>query len=550
MNSGALGSVLGERRWERLAFLAVVVLSVIWFGWLVKVGFGNRYYTGSARTLSENPQWWFSGALDPAGLITIDKPPVGVWGTALGIAIFGLTPVGIGIANAVMVWLGALSLRHVVVPSHRWLVVLVALGTPGYAILARTTLPDATMLAAGTVGGVVLLRASSWRRFAFAGALFGVAILAKPGAVLMLPAVVVFLVRSARARRFALSVTMGLVGVVLFWVVAASLTPDRPFFGGTTGNTAVGQIFPADTSERLAGGGLTGRDAEIGRLSAGNPGALRLLTGRMGAQAGYLLPLAILGGIGLWGTVGRELRFEIEFWLVWLITHVVVFSSLTGIAHAYYAASIVPAVAVLSVRSISEATMSRFVFAGCLLSFVAASGLLRDRPISYWLLIAVMVVVATVSVLVTRGSSQYLPTVAVLALAAVSLSLTGHTLLIARTSDFDPAAAERQRVFSPEDAELVALIDQSDAEFALLTANEGRASFFVAEVGSSVALWGGFLGRDTVLSEAEVIEMIEAGRIGYVDVSGSRGDELDRILTQNMLCEPDSGAQRWLVRQC
>ena len=87
MPSDAAASVEGGsfRVLNHASLCGVVAISLLWFGWVADAGLGNIYYTASARTIGDHPRWLFSGALDPAGFITIDKPPVGLWPTALGV---------------------------------------------------------------------------------------------------------------------------------------------------------------------------------------------------------------------------------------------------------------------------------------------------------------------------------------------------------------------------------------------------------------------------------------------------------------------------------
>jgi hypothetical protein len=54
--------------------VAIAVISLLWFGGIGRAGLGHAYYSGSARTLAHNPQWLFSGAFDPGGFVTVDKP--------------------------------------------------------------------------------------------------------------------------------------------------------------------------------------------------------------------------------------------------------------------------------------------------------------------------------------------------------------------------------------------------------------------------------------------------------------------------------------------
>ena len=98
---GAVRSLLPVRV---LVWGPIVALTVLWFGWAASGGLGHVYYTGSARTLAGNPGWLISGALDSGGFVTVDKPPLGLWGTALGVAVGGTRPFALILPSALFAW--------------------------------------------------------------------------------------------------------------------------------------------------------------------------------------------------------------------------------------------------------------------------------------------------------------------------------------------------------------------------------------------------------------------------------------------------------------
>lgn len=72
--------------------LAILVLSGslnLWNIW--NLGWSNTYYAAAVRSMLENPAAGFFNSFDPAGFITVDKPPVGLWVQAFSAAILGFS---------------------------------------------------------------------------------------------------------------------------------------------------------------------------------------------------------------------------------------------------------------------------------------------------------------------------------------------------------------------------------------------------------------------------------------------------------------------------
>src|SRR4051794_16500573 len=95
--------------------------------------------------------------------------------------------------------------------------------------------------------------------------------------------------------------------------MALTPTADRPWISGTSDNSILSLIFDYNGLGRLdgqAGGpqafGGGGGGGPGGGLFGGSSGPLRLLNDSFGGQAGWLLGLALVGGIA--GLVATRLR--------------------------------------------------------------------------------------------------------------------------------------------------------------------------------------------------------------------------------------------------
>lgn len=81
----------GAVRWPAgLGLLAAAV-----YGWGMSRGAPHFYYSAAVRSMSASwSNLWF-GALDPAGSITVDKSPGGLWLQALSVRVFGFHDVAL-----------------------------------------------------------------------------------------------------------------------------------------------------------------------------------------------------------------------------------------------------------------------------------------------------------------------------------------------------------------------------------------------------------------------------------------------------------------------
>lgn len=124
--SGALtgGTAEGSTRqrhvvaWQVPALVIVLALAaVLNFYQLDRVGYANTYYAAAVRSMTENWHAFFFNSFDPAGFVTIDKPPLGFWFQVVSAKILGYSAFSLLLPQALAGVLSVLVLYQLV---KRW----------------------------------------------------------------------------------------------------------------------------------------------------------------------------------------------------------------------------------------------------------------------------------------------------------------------------------------------------------------------------------------------------------------------------------------------
>lgn len=381
---------------ELAALLAILMLALALRGWeLERSGWGAEYYSAAVRSMSMSWHNFFFAAFDPAGFISVDKPPLSLWLQVLSVKLFGFHPLSVllpqvleGVA-AVWVLYRLVRRRFSALPAL--LAALFLAVTPVWVAVNRTNNTDSCLVLMLLLASWALLKAAETgnRRMLFlsmltVGLAFNVKMLA---AFVVLPGFyltyLLGMPRQWRRRLLDLAIaSLVLVACALPWVLAYEATPpqNRPYVGSSrhnsmlelvVGHNALGRFTnraktPAESAVSLpvasAPGAAAGSGAESGsrmrselaRQFVQTPsGPLRLAGGLLGAQVEWLLPLALVALVG--GAVQFRRRqalapqhLALLFWLLWCLAYVAVYSAMGGIIHFYYLATLAPALAALA----------------------------------------------------------------------------------------------------------------------------------------------------------------------------------------------------------
>lgn len=376
--------------WPRFGLAALVVLALALRLWrLDRNGYGTEYYAAGVRSMLESWHDLLFNAFDPAGFVSLDKPPIAFWMQAASAALLGFSGFSILLPQALEGVVSILILNHLVrrrfgVEAGLLAALFLAL-TPVSVAIDRTNNTDtclvlSLMLAAWAM--LIAVERGSPRWLALALALVGLGFNVKMlAACVVLPTFAALYLYAAPIgfmRRVLHLAAAGLlfVAVALSWCATYDLAaPDtRPYVDSTEDNSmielAVGhnglerfvlpegrrqrraeaQNDPAAAADRQRAGGAL---AYYYHLDNPDAGPLRLADRHLAGQVMWLLPLALFGFAAvLWRTgLRRPVPPEASsllLWFGWALTYGVVFSMAGGIFHAYYVATMAPPLAALA----------------------------------------------------------------------------------------------------------------------------------------------------------------------------------------------------------
>ena len=382
----------------RLGLTAIFLLAAALRLWrLDQNGFGNEYYTAGVRSMSAGWHNFLYHAFDPAGFLSVDKPPVAMWVQVAAVKLFGFHGLSVLVPQVLeglaAVWLVYhLVQRRFGAPAGLLAALFLAV-TPVSVAVDRSSNTDSCLLLLLLLAAWALTRAAeagSRRFLLLAMVLIGVAFNVKMlAAFVVLPtfALVYLLGAPVGLRRRLVDLTLGglvLALVSMSWMAVYDLTPadKRPYAGTTDSNSVlelavgpygIGRFFrqtrPSAIAASESGVGqteTTGAAADAGRGALPRPrtglsrllvrtpvGPLRLADGQLAGQAGWLFPFA-LAGLAL-GGLREPLRrplapahLALVLWAGWAFTYAVVYSAAGGFFHFYYLASMAPPLAALA----------------------------------------------------------------------------------------------------------------------------------------------------------------------------------------------------------
>jgi 4-amino-4-deoxy-L-arabinose transferase-like glycosyltransferase len=352
--------------WHVVAVGAVLALSAVLNLYrLSQNGWANTYYSAAVRSMLGSWRNFFFVSFDPGGLVSVDKPPLALWVQAASAKLFGFSTLSLLVPEA-LAGVAAVGLLYLLVARvfGRLAGVVAALAlalSPVSVSVSRDNNPDALLallLVAAAYVGLRSVESGRLRTLLLTAALVGLAFNTKMlAAAVVVPALAVAHLVFApgglgRKLRHGALATAVLVAVSGAWIAAVELTPavDRPYVGSTTDNSALSLALGYNGLGRVTGQeGGTSVGGGLGGAFSGTPGLGRLLNDALGDQGGWLLALAVVGGVSalLAAVLGRRRRELAALTVVggWFVTAAAIFSFSSGIIHTYYLSALAPALA-------------------------------------------------------------------------------------------------------------------------------------------------------------------------------------------------------------
>lgn len=276
---------MAKQYWHILVLILIAILSFFLnFYAISKTGYGNAYYAAAIKSMTLNFKNFFYVAFDPAGMVSVDKPPLGLWVQAIFVMIFGyhgwamLLPQALA-ATGSCIMMYVLTAKYFGRPAGLISALVFAL-TPAVVVAARNNTIDSQLVFVLLIAVWFLFKAiekTKWRYLflcaLFVGLGFNIKMLQ---AYMILPAVAIIYLIFAK-EKFAKRILAGLISVVIAfvvsfaWVFAVDLTPasSRPYVDSSTDNTVMELIIGHNGLERLYGqgmGALGGGSGKGGRM--------------------------------------------------------------------------------------------------------------------------------------------------------------------------------------------------------------------------------------------------------------------------------------------
>jgi len=254
-----------------IAFVGILVLSAILNLWNIWAqGISNEYYAAAVKSMIDNPGLIFFNSFDPAGFVTVDKPPVGLWVQIASAALFGFSGWSLVLPQA-LAGVASVGLIYYIVYARfgkpAGLIAALALAvTPIFVAVSRNGTMDMQLIFVLLLATIFALKAAREQSLpylllsvVFIGIGFNIKMIQ---AFIIVPAVIIVYILGTRkipVKMRAIHIALALVvllSVSLSWAVVVDTVPanERPYIGGSGDNTVLGLIINYNGIHRLENG--------------------------------------------------------------------------------------------------------------------------------------------------------------------------------------------------------------------------------------------------------------------------------------------------------
>ncbi|KRL66746.1 ArnT family glycosyltransferase [Companilactobacillus versmoldensis] len=249
--------------------IAILILAAFLYAWNIwEAGEANSFYTAAVESMTQSFKNFWYASFDPAGYITVDKPPVALWFMAISAKIFGvhgwsvvLPSILFGIASVYLIY-NMIGKRFGRIPAR--LSALIMTLTPIVVADSRTNNMDATLIFFLLLSIFFVQKAVFkskqfylWIGFAIMGVAFNVKMLQ---AFMLLPALYFYYWIATKINWKKKLLHLGIATIflavfTLIWPLSVDMTNanDRPYEGGSETNSALELAFGYNGAQRLLG---------------------------------------------------------------------------------------------------------------------------------------------------------------------------------------------------------------------------------------------------------------------------------------------------------
>lgn len=392
------------RRWQPWALAAICLFAAVLYGWgSWGTDWGNTFYTAAVKSMSESFSNFIFGSFDPAGVVTVDKPPAALWPQVISVLVFGFHPWSV-LLPQVLEGAAAVFLLHRAVriwagEKVALLSALILAVTPVTVAINHDNNPDTLLVLFSVAAAYALTRAitadvvarSRTKWLLLCAFLLGCAFVTKmlAGWIVVPGFAVAYLLADTGTWRRKLFDLLGATGVLLvssfWWPLLHDLWPGaKPYMDNSTNGTAFNLIFAYNGFGRIFGQGGPGGGGVVGgaalpaaaklpagvrggggfAMFGGGTGLGRMFSGQVGGQISWLLPfttlvllVVLVAGALRWRAKQPARHAERAGWMLWgswLVVTFVVFSYAQGIWHPYYTTMLAPPIAALTAAGLRE----------------------------------------------------------------------------------------------------------------------------------------------------------------------------------------------------
>ena len=392
----------------------------------------SEYYAAIAMSMSKNFGNLFFGAIDPAGIVSLDKIPGSYWLPAIFVKLFGFSTWSIMAPNAIatvaFVVLVAIIGKRLFGTGAALLAGAIAATTPIVIAVARSNQPQSMFLLVLAIAAFWAIKAlDSYRRrdLVITGAFIALAFQTYmlQAWALWPPLIIAWLFTNQSFRKKSLdllvagatSLILSLTWILIVWAVPSA---HRPFVGGTINNNPFEMVFGynglgrfASTTSALSSSSANANFRSFTPPFGGEAGFGRIFSSAVLGQIAWLLPAAALSILVLY-ILGKR-NTVLVFLSIWLATYFTMFSVVAGI-HQFYTSSLsIPVAILVSGAMIESIKAGNIYFSFAILVCVAISALVISGVYPNYL----------------PGVSYVQAAIAITALFLIALNLKNPTLL-------------------------------------------------------------------------------------------------------------------------